>query len=383
MYVATLPSLSGVSDLSAVPQLSTKILTHKIWLLSCKLLLTMLSFVTQVTFVSKKVLKMAERVLLTGISGYIGQHCGAELLNQGFEVVGTVRSLAKAEATKTAIAAAAPVENLSFVEADLLADDGWDTAMEGCTFVMHVASPFVLSEPKDENDLITPAVEGTRRVVEAAMRAQIRRVVLTSSIFAMIAGKESGRYGTDSWSDITANIGAYSMSKTLAERVAWEIVDGSSMELTVINPGAVYGPSLGAQVDGQAVTLIKDIIGGKMPMIPNIAMGMVDVRDVARLHVAALTATGAAGHRFIAATSEPIEMVQVAEILRNAGYSRVPSLKAPDMVLKAMSLFDRQIKGMLPYLGRKIAFDTRSTVDTLGWQQTHMSVSLTEMAAAF
>ena len=325
---------------------------------------------------------MAERVLLTGISGYIGQHCGAELLNQGFEMVGTVRSLSKADATRAAIAAVAPVEKLTFAEADLLSDDGWDKAMEGCGYVMHVASPFVLAEPKDENELITPAVEGTRRVISAAQRAGVRRLVLTSSTVAMITGKPSGRYGPDSWSDTSANIGAYAKSKTLAERAAWEAVAGGEMELAVVNPGAVFGPSLGAQVDGQSVALMTDMIRGKMPMIPDVAMGMVDVRDVARLHVAAMTTPAATGQRFIAATAEPVSMSYFAEVLRDAGYSKVPSRKAPNVAIKLMSLFDRQAKGMLPSLGKKAAFDNHATFDTLDWQPTPMETSIKEMAAS-
>ncbi len=325
---------------------------------------------------------MAERVLLTGISGYIGQHCGAELLNQGFEVVGTVRSLEKAKATQSAIAAVAPVEKLTFVEADLLSDEGWDEAMEGCTYVLHVASPFLLAEPKNENELITPAVEGTRRVIEAAQKAGVRRLVLTSSTVAMITGKPSGRYGTDAWSDPNTNIGAYAKSKTLAEQAAWEATAGSAMELTVVNPGAVFGPSLGAHIDGQSVALMTDMIGGKMPMIPDVAMGMVDVRDVAKLHVAAMTTAAAAGQRFIAASSEPVSMTYFAEVLRGAGYSKAPSRKAPNIAIKLMSLFDRQAKGMLPSLGKKAAFDNQSTFEILDWQPTPMETSIKEMAAS-
>lgn len=325
---------------------------------------------------------MAERVLLTGISGYIGQYCGAQLLNQGFEVVGTVRSLSKADATRSAIAAVAPVEKLTFAEADLLSDEGWNEAMQGCSYVMHVASPFVLAEPKDENELITPAVEGTRRVIGAAKRAGVRRLVLTSSTVAMITGKPSGRYGPDAWSDISANIGAYAKSKTLAERAAWDAVAGGEMELTVVNPGAVFGPSLGAQVDGQSVTLMTDMIGGKMPMIPDVAMGMVDVRDVARLHVAAMTTPAASGQRFIAATAEPVSMTYFAEVLRDAGYSKVPSRRAPNVAIKLMSIFDRQAKGMLPSLGKKAAFDNHATFDMLDWQPTPMETSFKEMAAS-
>ena len=325
---------------------------------------------------------MTSRVLVTGISGYIGQHVGAELLRHGYEVVGTVRSALKTVPTTTAIAAVAPVDRLSFAEADLLADDGWDEAMHGCTYVIHVASPFVLAEPKDENELIAPALEGTKRVVRAAQRAGVRRLVLTSSIVAMIAGKDSGRYGPDSWSDTDANIGAYAKSKTLAERAAWEVNQDSEMELAVINPGGVFGPSLGAKAEGQSVAMISDMIGGKMPMIPDVAMGMVDVRDVARLHVAALTASGATGQRFIASTSEPVAMVGVAAILRQAGYTKVPSRKAPNVAVRLMSMFDRQAKGMLPMLGKKIAFDITATLDVLEWQPTPMEASFTDMAAS-
>ncbi|MEI7552957.1 MAG: aldehyde reductase, partial [Verrucomicrobiota bacterium] len=243
---------------------------------------------------------MSERVLLTGVTGYIGQHCAAELLKHGYEVVGTVRSRSKADTTKSALAKVASIDRLTFVEADLLADPGWEQAMKGCTYVLHVASPFLLAEPTDENELITPAVEGTRRVITAAQKAGIKRLVLTSSTFAIIAGKDTGRYGPGDWSDTAANIGAYAKSKTLAERAAWEAVKGGNLELTVINPGAVFGPSLGAKLEGQSVTMMTKMIEGKIPMIPDMAMGMVDVRDVARLHVAAMTASGAAGKRFIA-----------------------------------------------------------------------------------
>ena len=325
---------------------------------------------------------MSERVLLTGVTGYIGQHCAAELLRQGFEVVGTVRSRAKADATRAAIAKAAPVDRLSFVEADLLSNKGWDEAMKGCTFVLHVASPFVLAEPKDENELIVPAVEGTKRVVAAARRAGVKRLVLTSSTFAIIAGKDSGRYGPDAWSDTGANIGAYAKSKTLAERAAWAAAKDGTMELTVIAPGAVFGPSLGAKMDGQSVAMMTAMIGGKMPMVPDMAMGMVDVRDVARLHVKAMTAEGAAGRRFIAASAEPVEMATVASVLKKAGYAKAPSRKAPTVLLKVMGLFDREVKGMLPFIGKAASFDNSATFGALEWKPTPIETSFREMAAA-
>ena len=323
-----------------------------------------------------------ERVLVTGISGYIGQHCAAELLRQGYDVVGTVRSRSKAESTKAALARVAPVDRLSFAEADLLSDAGWKEAMKGCAYVLHVASPFRLKEPADENELIIPAVQGTRRVVTAAQMAGVRRLVLTSSIFAIIAGKETGRYGPGDWSDTNANIGAYAKSKTFAERAAWDATKGGNMELAVINPGAVFGPSLGAALEGQSVTMMTKMIAGKVPMIPDMGMGMVDVRDVARLHVAAMTAAGAAGKRFIACTAEPVEMAAVAQVLREAGYAKAPSKKAPTFLLRFIGLFDPEARGMLPFIGRKASFDNRATFEVLGWKPTAMDVSFREMAAA-
>jgi dihydroflavonol-4-reductase len=323
-----------------------------------------------------------QKVFVTGISGYIGKHCAAELLRQGYEVVGSIRSSTKTDDIRTAIARVSPVEKLSFVEADLLFDKGWKEAMAGCTFVLHVASPFLLKEPKDENEFILPAVEGTQRVIAAAQFAGVKRLVLTSSTFAIIAGKETGKYGTDDWSDTDANIGAYAKSKTLAERAAWEAVKGGNMEMTVINPGAVFGPSLGVDLDGQSVTMMNKMISGKIPMIPDMAMGMVDVRDVAKLHVTAMNAEGAAGNRFIACTAEPVEMATVAQVLRESGYNKAPSMKAPTFLLKLISKFDPEAKGMMPFIGRKASYDNSATFDVLKWKPTPMAISFREMAAA-
>lgn len=325
---------------------------------------------------------MTERVLLTGITGYIGQHCGAELLKAGYEVVGTVRSQAKAAAARAALEAVTSVDKLHIVEADLLSDDGWDDAVAGCTYVLHVASPFFLSEPADENEFITPAVEGTKRVVSAAMRAGVKRLVLTSSVASVAAGHGTGMFGPDSWSDTDADIGAYSKSKTLAERAAWDLVESSDMELAVINPAAVLGPSLGANPDAQSVALMTDMITGKMPMYPDLTLGIVDVRDVALLHVRAMTTDGAAGQRFIASTGDPIEMGTVAGILRNAGYSKAPGRKAPNFLMKIMGIFDKDVKAMLPLLGTRATLDNSAAIDILDWEPIPVEDAITEMAAA-
>ena len=323
-----------------------------------------------------------EKVLLTGVTGYIGQHCAAELLRAGYAVVGTVRSRAKADATKSALSRVVPIDNLSFAEADLLSDTGWAEAMQGCSYVLHVASPFLLAEPKDERELIGPAVEGTKRVIAAAQSAGVRRLVLTSSTFAIIAGKPTGQYGPADWSDPEADIGAYAKSKTMAERAAWEAATHGRMELTVITPGAVFGPSLGAKLEGQSVEMMTKMIAGKVPLIPDMALGMVDVRDVAKLHVTAMTARGAAGARFIACTAEPVPMTMLAQVLRDAGYTKAPSRKAPSVLLKFMSRFDREAKGMMPFLGKRATLDNSATLNVLNWKPTPMADSFKTMAAS-
>jgi len=323
-----------------------------------------------------------EKVLVTGISGYIGQHCAAELLNQGFEVVGSVRSNLKAETSREAISKAANTDKLNFIEADLLSDKGWTQAMIGCSYVLHVASPFWLAEPKSETELVTPAVEGTKRVLLAAQKAGVKRVVLTSSTFAIIAGRDAGKYGPTDWSDTSKFIGAYAKSKTLAELAAWETVKGSKLELAVINPGAVFGPPLGKNAEAQNIAMMSDMIAGKMPMIPDMAMGMIDVRDVAKLHVAAMTKSEAAGKRFIACTAEPIEMSTLTKVLREAGYKKAPSTIAPTFLLKLLGIFDNQVKGMLPFIGKKASFDNTETFKILDWKPTPMADSFKEMAKA-
>ena len=321
-----------------------------------------------------------KKVMVTGITGYIGQHCGAELLRQGYEVVGTVRSMEKAEVVREGIAKVAPIENLTFVKADLLSSEGWDEAMMDCKYVLHVASPFVIANPADENEMISPAVDGTLRVLSAAKAEGVERVVVTSSLIAIIAGKLSGHYGTDTWSDPDADIGTYAKSKTLAEQAAWEFAGSNDIDLVVINPGGVMGPTLTGKVEGESLTMISDIITGKYPLVPNISVGFIDVRDVAKLHVSAMTADGAVGKRFIASSDEPLHFKEVTGILKDAGYKKASTRQAPKFLLKIMSIFDDQVKGLLPMVGERQTVANKDTYDILGWEPTSMKQSLIETA---
>ncbi|MBT94803.1 MAG: NAD-dependent epimerase [Acidimicrobiaceae bacterium] len=318
--------------------------------------------------------------MVTGVTGYIGQHCGAELLRQGYEVIGTMRSKEKAEAVREGIAKVAPIDKLTFVEADLTSDENWSEAMAGCKYVLHVASPFIIGDPEDENEMISPAVDGTLRVLSAAKAVGVERTVVTSSLVAIIAGKLSGHYGTDSWSDPDEEIGTYARSKTLAEQAAWEFAKANDIDLVVINPGGVMGPTLTGRVEGFSLTMISDIITGKYPLVPNICIGFIDVRDVAKLHVAAMTAQGAVGKRFIASSDEPLHFKEVTGILKNAGYKKASTRQAPKFLLKVMSLFDDQVKGLLPMVGERQTVANQETYEILGWEPTPMNQSLIETA---
>lgn len=320
------------------------------------------------------------RVLLTGVTGFLGQHCGAELLRRGYEVVGTTRSVAGAADVVSGISGVAPADRLTLRELDLTEDRGWDEAMAGCSFVLHVASPYVLAAPRDERELIVPAVEGTLRVVAAARRAGVRRLVLTSSIAAITAGRGSGRFGPGDWADVDARIGAYARSKALAERAAWDAVAGGDMELVVINPGEIVGPTLTGRVDGHSLEMIARMMRGEMPVIADVGLGMVDVRDVARLHAAALTAERAAGRRFIAATAEPVELSWVAGVLRDLGYPKATPRTVPTPVLRVLSLVSRAARGALPFAGQRASLDNSATISLLDWAPTPIEASIRDMA---
>ena len=325
-----------------------------------------------------------QKVLVTGVSGYIGLHCAAELLEQGYSVRGTLRSAAREASVRRAVGSvSARADEIEFAQADLLDDAGWSEAVSGCDFVLHVASPFIMGEPKDPNDLIKPAVEGTQRVLKAAAAAGIRRVVLTSSTVAVSSDMVSGTGGPDDWAD-PDQVGSYAKSKILAERAAWRFVEAQdgddAMELVVINPGGVMGPCLTGEPRGTSTTMVSDMINGKMPMIPEIAVGMVDVRDVAKVHIRALSVPEAAGQRFILASEEPVEMMHLAKTLKEAGFSKVSTRKAPGLLLRFMALFSADVRGMVTFLGRKVRADNRSTKEVLDWEPTPMETSLIEMA---
>ena len=317
---------------------------------------------------------MNKKVLLTGISGYIGNHCAVELLKNGYSVRGSLRNLSKSQKVINAIKKEVdPKDNLEFCELDLLSDDGWDDAMKGCEFVMHVSSPFINIEPKDENEYIRPAVDGTMRALRAAKSAGIKRVVLTSSMVSMLeSADKSIKVDSESWTNVKAkNVSSYAKSKTLAEQAAWDFInaqkDTPKMELAVVNPGPVFGPSLSGDLTGASMGMFTNMLQGKMPMIPQASINMSDVRDIAKIHVLALENEKADGKRFIVTTEEPFAFQEVAKILKSNGYDKVSTKLAPNFLLKLLGNIDREAKSMRSFIGKTYNGDVSLTKKTFDW----------------
>ena len=330
---------------------------------------------------------MNKKVLLTGISGYIGNHCAVELLKNGYSVRGSVRSLSKKEKVIEAITKEIdPNDNLEFCELDLLEDKGWDKAMEGCEFVLHVASPFINIEPKDENEYIRPAVDGTMRALKAAKKAGVKRVVLTSSMVSMLEGADKSiNIDYNSWTNVKAkNVSAYAKSKTLAERSAWDFVKNQNkenpMELSVVNPGPVFGPSLSGNLEGASMGMFKNMILGKVPMVPKSSINMSDVRDVAKIHVLALENKNANGKRFIVTTEKPYAFQDLAQILKSNGYDKVSTKLAPNFLLKFIGNFDREARSMRAFIGKTYNGDVSSTMKTFNWKPINFEKTVLDSA---
>ena len=262
-----------------------------------------------------------QTVLVTGGNGFVGIYCILELLRKGYKVKTTLRSLSKKENVISLLqeAGLGSFENLSFVEADLTQDLNWNTAVENCTYVLHVASPFPAGEPEDANDLIIPARDGALRVLKAARDAGVNRVVLTSS-FAAIGysiDPKNHVFTEKDWTDPEIVPAAYIKSKTIAEKAAWDFVEkqGGSMELAVINPVGIFGPALGKNYS-TSIELVKHLLDGNIKETPAFTFGVVDVRDVAEIHVSAMTNPSAAGERFLATAAGVMSLYDVAQLIR-------------------------------------------------------------------
>lgn len=311
-------------------------------------------------------------VLVTGIGGFLGRHVAARLLAAGYAVRGTLRSMKKAKAVEVSIRSedGAAGGKLSFVVADLLSDDGWAAAMSGVDNVVHTASPFPSRVPRDENELIVPAREGTLRVLRAARDAGVQRLVLTSSIGAVSYGPGRAPFTEEDWTDVNGPLATpYYKSKTLAERAAWSFASESGLKLSVINPGMILGPILGAE-NGTSVGVVRFLLTGKYPALPDFRVPVVDVRDVADAHVRALEVPEAVGERFIIA-GETLSVKDIATVLRRdypAYAGKIPRFVLPNWFAGIVSRFDPGLKLIVTELGRDTRVSNEKARRVLGWQ---------------
>ena len=317
------------------------------------------------------------RVLVTGGTGFVGAHCLVQLLAAGHDARATVRDLARKRDLCAQLrqgGAGDAAEGVALFRADLNADAGWAEAVAGCDYVLHVASPFPSNVPKDENELIAPARDGALRVLRAARDAGVKRVVLTSS-FAAIGYGVRGRtspFTEKDWSDPgDPGVQPYQKSKTLAERAAWEFIarEGGQLELSVVNPVGIFGPALGPDLS-TSIMLVKRLLDGAVPGCPDLWFGAVDVRDVAELHVKAMTDPAARGERFLATAGDFVSVLQIAQTLKQglgAAARKVPTRRLPGWLMRTVALFDPTVRGVLPELGKRKNASSEKARRVLGW----------------
>lgn len=316
-------------------------------------------------------------VLVTGGSGFVGIHVILQLLAAGQMVRTTVRRPDRQADVLAMLreGGAASPESLSFFTADLIRDDGWREAVTGCDYVLHVASPLSTSVPKDENEMIIPARDGTLRVLRAARAAGVRRVVITSSVAAIGYGHppRDKPFDEADWTNLEgADVQPYPKSKTLAERAAWDFVarEGNGLELSVINPAGIFGPTLGPDFSG-SIEIVKSLLDGAMPAVPRVYFGVVDVRDVADLHLRAMTSPEAKGERFIAVSSATMSILDIAKLLRRElgpRARRVPRLQAPDWLVRVAATRIPLLRAVVPMLGKVRRSTGAKAKIILDWQ---------------
>ena len=319
---------------------------------------------------------MTDKVLLTGVSGWIAKHTAIELLNKGFEVLGTVRNNNLIDQTKQTIGKYAPIEKLSFVELDLLKDEGWNEAAKGCKYIFHIASPFPIKVSRNREVLLPVAVDGTIRVLNAGLNAGVEQIIKTSSIVAMFRKPNRTNpytFGENDWTDEnwTEGVNDYFLSKTKAEKAAWELMESKGLKnkLTTICPGGVFGDALDKK-GGTSIEYVRQFMAGKFPGAPKFAVLISDVRDIAKAHVACIGNTKVGGRRLIVG-KEVKKLVELSQLMAEAmpEYAKkLPKKELPNFMVKLISYIDSSAKTMIPDLGIMMQTDPTYAEKLLGFE---------------
>jgi len=331
---------------------------------------------------------MTDKVLLTGISGWIAKHTAIELLNKGYEVLGTVRNKDLIDQTKETIKKHAPIEKLSFIELDLLKDDGWDESTKGCKYIFHIASPFPMKVSRNRELLLPVAVDGTLRVLNAGINAGVEQIIKTSSIVAMFRKQNRSNpytFGENDWTDENwiEGVNDYFLSKTKAEKAAWELMEskGLKSKLTTINPGGVFGDALDKK-GGTSIEYVRQFLKGKFPGAPKFAVLISDVKDIAKAHVACIGNNKVGGRRLIVG-KEVKKLVELSQLMAEAmpEYAKkLPKKELPNFMVKLISYIDSSAKMMIPDLGILMQTDTSYAEELLGFKFKPAKDCITENA---
>ena len=324
-----------------------------------------------------------DKVLVTGASGFIGLHCIAQLLQAGYQVRGSLRSRARESEIRNALSKVVNAENrLEICELDLLKDDGWDDAVSGCDYVMHVASPLLDREPKDQDEIIRPAHEGLMRAIKSSVRNKVKRFVMTSSFSAIGYGHVKDVFDESHWTDTTQKIGAYNKSKAIAEKAMWDYLDSlkdeEKIEAVAINPTLVIGASLSDDV-GTSNIFLQKMLDGSYPVVPKVHFGYVTVKDTAKAHVAAMTHPHASGKRFILA-ERCMWLYEVNKILRKHGYKKAPIRQAPNLLMKFLALFNNEASAIAGFVGKTKFTNSENAKNILNFNFENVEVGILEIA---